>query len=151
MRSQAAGRVYGKLRALVSVLAVNSRRAVRGNNHGPRWYEERADSFPRTGAERGSSHRRRKGCIEICRGSLTVVEEALEVLFDDYRLARGDVAQLAVFHPLLQPVDQAEQVIEGIHDEQQRLVVVDLESLVDSPLELDRIALYVGRYDGVLN
>ena len=40
-------------------------------------------------------------------------------------------------------------MIEGIHDEQQRLVVIDLEALIDGPFQLDRIALHFGRFDGV--
>src|SRR5262249_6068308 len=40
------------------------------------------------------------------------MEEALQVAFVYRWLARSDVAQLALLHPLLQAADQTEQVIE---------------------------------------
>jgi len=52
-------------------------------------------------------------------------------------------------HPLLQLAHQLEQVVEAVHHEEQRLVVVDLEVLVDDPLELDGVALHLGRVDAV--
>ncbi len=42
-------------------------------------------------------------------------------------------------------------MIEGVDDEQQRLVVVDLEGLVDRPLELDRMTLHGRGVDAVFN
>jgi hypothetical protein len=43
--------------------------------------------------------------------------EALQVPLNNGWLARRHVAQLALPHPLFQLVDQAEKVIERIHDE----------------------------------
>ena len=56
------------------------------------------------------------------------VQEALQVFFVHFRLARRDVVQLAGLHPVFQLIHQAEQMVEGVDDEQQRLVVVDLEA-----------------------
>src|SRR5215471_16320094 len=78
------------------------------------------------------------------------LSEAFQIAIVHLRLARGDVAQLAFAHPLFQPVHQAEEMIERVHDEQQRLVMIDFEGLVDGPLELEGIALNPGRRDAVL-
>ena len=43
--------------------------------------------------------------------------EALQISLDNTRLARRHVTQLALPHPLFQPIHQAEKMIEGIHDE----------------------------------
>ena len=66
------------------------------------------------------------------------VEEALQILLVDFGFARRHIAQLAGFHPAFQLIHQAEQVIERIDDEQQRLVVVDLKALINGPFQLDR-------------
>src|SRR5207245_8662121 len=79
------------------------------------------------------------------------VEKALYSGPSHARFARRDVIEFAVLHPLLEPVHEAKQVIERVDDEQQRLVMMDLERLVDRPLELDRVALHVGRIDRVLD
>jgi len=42
-------------------------------------------------------------------------------------------------------------VLEAIHNEQQRLVVVDLEVLIDDPLQLNGITLHFWRVDGMGN
>ena len=65
-----------------------------------------------------------------------------QIPFVDLGLARADVAHSPLEHPLGQPVDLPEEMLEGIDDEEQRLVVVDLEVLVDHPIELEGIALY---------
>ena len=52
------------------------------------------------------------------------------------------LSSLPATHPLLELVHQREQVLERIDDEEQRLVVVDLEVLVDDPLDLEREALH---------
>ena len=78
------------------------------------------------------------------------LHETPQVAFVDFRKARRDVVELACAHPSLQPVHQLEEVLERVHDEQQRLVVVDLGSLVDQPFELRRIPLHLVRFDGVL-
>ena len=54
-----------------------------------------------------------------------------------------------VFHPLFELAQQVEQVLEVIHHEEQRLVVIDLEVLVHDPFHLDRMALHGGRLDAV--
>ena len=41
-------------------------------------------------------------------------------------------------------IHQAEQVVERINDEQQRLVVIDRERLIDGSLELYGVALHIG-------
>src|SRR5579862_9356497 len=61
------------------------------------------------------------------------VKEACEVGFTDRRLAGSDVIQLSRQHPLFQIADQMEEVVEGIDDEKQRLVMIDLERLIDRP------------------
>src|SRR5947209_4615253 len=70
------------------------------------------------------------------------VEEAPEVPLVHGGLAGRHVVQLAVSHPAFEGVNQAEEVVEGIHHEKERLVMVDLETLVDDPLQLDRVALH---------
>ncbi len=47
----------------------------------------------------------------------------------------GDVVELAAADPVFELVDQLVEVLERVDDEQQRLVVVDLEVLVDHPLD----------------
>src|SRR5258708_1204749 len=42
------------------------------------------------------------------------VQKTLEIFFVHARISRRDVVQLAVLHPLLQPVHQTEQTIEGL-------------------------------------
>src|SRR5687768_1556127 len=78
-------------------------------------------------------------------------EEALQVRLLDLRLARRDVVELAFLHPLFEALDLAEEVLEGVDDEQQGLVVIDLEVLVDHPLELEREALHLRRGHAVLD
>src|SRR3954470_420526 len=81
----------------------------------------------------------------LSRGGL---QKAAKIGLADRRLSGRDVVQPALPHPVLQLGDQLEQVVERVHDEQQRLIVVDLEVLVHHPLQLDRIALHHGRVDG---
>src|ERR1051325_5109004 len=78
------------------------------------------------------------------------VEEALQVALTDLGKAGSYVIQLAGAHPAFEGVDQVEDVVEGIGDEEQGLVVVDLRDLVDGPLELGGEALHLGGFDGVL-
>src|ERR1700733_6968612 len=77
------------------------------------------------------------------------VQEAFQIFFVHRGFARRNVAEFAGFHPVFELIHQAEQMVERIHDEQQRLVVIDLETLIDGPFELDRIALYFRRFDGM--
>ena len=80
----------------------------------------------------------RPGCISAYRRKLFRSD------FFHSGFSRRDVVQFACLHPLFQTVHQAEKMLEGLHDEQQRLIVVDLESLIDCPFELHRIALDFG-------
>src|SRR5262249_44173423 len=50
-----------------------------------------------------------------------------------------------------EPVYQAEKMVEGFDGEQQGLIMMNLERLIDGPLELNRIALHLRRFDGVLD
>ena len=64
------------------------------------------------------------------------VQETLQVAFGNFRQTGRHVVQLAFAHPTLQLVHQVEQVFEGVDREQQRLLVVDLRTLVDDPFHL---------------
>ena len=75
----------------------------------------------------------------------------MQVDFVDFRLPRSYMVQLPGFHPPLKFIHQTVQVIEGIDDEQQRLVVVDLEPLVDRPFELNGIPRYFLGADRMLD
>jgi hypothetical protein len=69
-------------------------------------------------------------------------EKALHVGLAHVTPARRHVVELAGLHPRFEHTHLLVQLLEIVHDEQQRLVVVDLEVLVDDPLELQRIALH---------
>ena len=43
-----------------------------------------------------------------------------------------------------------EEMVEAVHDEEQRLIVIDLGDLVDHPFHLNRVALDFRGLDGVL-
>lgn len=86
-----------------------------------------------------------------CEKCLRAAEKALKILLVHCRLTRRDVVQLSVTHPFLQLIHQAEQVVERIHNEQQRLVMIDLESLIDRPFKLNRIALHLRRVNGMFD
>ena len=62
--------------------------------------------------------------------ALAGVQEALQIDLVDLGLARRDLVKLAGFHPGFELIHQAEEVIEGVHDKQQRLIVIDVEGLV---------------------
>ncbi len=79
------------------------------------------------------------------------IQKALQIAFVHCGFAGRDVVEFTCAHPQFQLVHQAEQMIEGIHNKQQRLVVVDLETLVNRPFQLNRIALDLGRIDRVLD
>ena len=79
------------------------------------------------------------------------VQKTLQIAFVHCGFAGRDIVEFTLAHPPFQLVHQAEQMIEGIHNEQQRLVVVDLETLVDRPFQLNRVALDLGRIDRVLD
>ena len=68
---------------------------------------------------------------------LARVQKTLQVPLVDARITGRHVAQPARFEPSFQFIDQAEQVIEGLDHEQQRLEMVDLKSLIDGPFELN--------------
>src|SRR6266850_3113511 len=76
-------------------------------------------------------------------------KEALQIVLVHAWLTGRHVVQLAGLHPLFKFVYQTEQVIERIDYEKQRLVMIDLERLIDRPFELNRKALHLGRFDGV--
>ncbi len=71
-------------------------------------------------------------------------KEGCQVALADRGLPRADIVEPAGLHPFRQPAHFTEEMVEGIHDEEQRLVVIDLEVLVDDPFELERKALDVG-------
>src|SRR5689334_278967 len=79
----------------------------------------------------------------------TAVEEAREVVLIYLRLAGCDVVQLPTAHPVVQGVDERKQVIEGVHDVKQWLVMVDLKGLVNHPLQHQGPALDLRRIDGM--
>src|SRR4051794_34731213 len=79
------------------------------------------------------------------------LQKTSQVGLTDRRFSRGDIIQPALLHPLLQFSDQIKKMIEGIDDEEQWLVMIDFEILIDDPFELDRIALYFRRINGVRN
>src|ERR1041385_8244533 len=94
------------------------------------------------------------GTSAVLRGALGAADPGLQETLDIGRahlgLAGGDVVELPLLHPLLELADQVEEVVERVDDEEEGLVVIDLEVLVDHPLELDRIALDQGALDAVL-
>src|SRR5688572_8396400 len=77
------------------------------------------------------------------------LQKAAKIRLAHRRLPWSYVVETPIPHPSLELADQIEEVIERVHDEQQRLVVVDLEVLVDHPLQLDGIPLHLGRIDRV--
>src|SRR4051812_40352396 len=79
------------------------------------------------------------------------VQKTLEIRLANGRLARRHVVQSALLHPSLQLAYQFKQVVERIDDKEQRLIVVDLKVLVDDPLELNGVSLYLGRVDRIRN
>src|SRR6516225_3793452 len=87
---------------------------------------------------------------EVCPTSIRGIEEAVDIGLFEQWLTGGDVIELAVAHPLLQPTDQIEEVVERVDYEQERLVAIDFKGLIDDPFHLNRVALHFGRLDGVL-
>src|SRR4051812_41757747 len=75
------------------------------------------------------------------------MQKAAQVGLADSGLSGGDVIQSSAPQPVLELIHQAEQMIEAVHDEQQRLIMIDLKALVYQPFDLQRISLYVGRSD----
>lgn len=76
-------------------------------------------------------------------------EEALEVLFVDFWFSGGDVVEFAFFDPGFELVDEGEEVVKGVDDEEEGLVVIYFEVLVDDPFELDRVALDFGAVEAM--
>lgn len=77
------------------------------------------------------------------------MEEGLEVFGGDFGFSGGEVVEFAFFHPEFEEVDLGEDVVEGIGDEEEGLVVVDFEVLVDDPFELEGVSLNIGGFDAV--
>src|SRR5579885_502458 len=78
------------------------------------------------------------------------IHEALEVPLADLGQSGRHVIQFSFAHPFLQPVHEFEEMVEAVHDKQQRLIMVDLCNLIYDPFYLERIALHLVRFDGVL-
>src|SRR5690242_13571659 len=98
-------------------------------------------------AEESEGKEAEASCLLGCRR----VQKTLQIRLTDRRLARRHVVQPSVAHPPLELTHQIEEMVEGVDDEQKRLIVIDLEVLVDDPLQLDGIALNLGRLNGVRN
>ena len=77
------------------------------------------------------------------------LEETAQVGLADRRLASGYVVESALEHPPFELTNELEQVVEGFHREQERLLMIDLEILIDHPFELDGIPLDFRRLDRV--
>src|SRR5579884_4131513 len=87
--------------------------------------------------------RPRKRALELRSAGDFGMQEALQVRLADRRLAGRHIVELAGKHPLFQIADEVEEVVERVHDKEQRLVVIDLERLVDRPLQPNRIPLHL--------
>ena len=74
------------------------------------------------------------------------MDKAQEIGLVHFRFTRRDIVQFAIPHPLFKAIDKAEQMIEGVNDKQQRLLVMDLAALDDRPLELNRETLPLRRF-----
>src|SRR5579863_6858707 len=88
------------------------------------------------------------GTCSLCRGHRGI-EETLHIGLAHRRLARRHVVQLSSTHPRFEFADQFKQMLERLDREQQWLMTVDLEALVDDPLELEWVPLHGRRIDRV--
>ena len=98
-----------------------------------------------------SSLKHQKRYTVLCNDSEFRFQKTSDIVLIHPRLARRDVIELTRFHPGFELVHKAVQVIERVNYEKERLEMVDLKSLIDRLLDLDRISLHFLCIDGMRN